>query len=1415
MADRRQELIDSLATEGVDISEFTPITDTLSPAGQSLRKQELIESLKADGVDVDIPQPARDPMEEAQYQQDVMKVATDPNTATIPVSDIMTTPGVFLANEDVIEEDVGIEKQGFVDTFKELKELDKLAKRLPVVGSVYKLNRTSKLLDSVDIINGKKKSVILGGEGIFGRFGLSKPGLPLLGRPVTEKDKEKAMDFVVKWMEDVEKAQNRTTGGKFANAALAMPSFIIEFMLTGPIFKSGSVATKATATKLLGKYANNMTGKLAIRAAGAGFGSLARTAVNVPRVLSGAAERMTKGLEITDDGTAVFADAERNPFTAVAKSFTDLYIENLSEIAGGAIGEGAGKAIKFTGKLAKKFPFINKATEEIAEAWIKNAPKGTERTLSQFLTKATTKVGFNGILGEFTEERLGDIMRSATGLQDWNEILITKEEALIEAGIFSLFGGVNLASEKIFRTDAPKAEPVTETSVLTRKRELEIAEGEGRPPTDRELAAFLNLGAGKAGEKLFESSKITEQQRQEVKDKGKLFTSTKNKALSDAESKEAVEFIDSSIKGNAGKGIILPGDDPERDIKIVNAATKASALLANAKTPPVAEPASDIKRAITRNIARAEDAVGDWGKTGVKVQKDLREIAFRTAVNVGNTASNIKIQTKGLNKAEKETVAKLIDGAITEVGQPNRLVQRARAIREELDVIQNEALDIGLRRNALSGKAFPQVLTKEGQELLQEAEKDGPKSSKVFAWAQTQVTDGKFETVDDAIIALQGYREGLISGKEGYVEGNRTLEIGNEFREWNLDKILAGTIESSWEKVEAARQWGVLKDVKTDGGQLMLPFKDIQIDIAKLRADVGKNEANALNQYLKAQYGISGADTAIMKASQAVRTTQFVGKLAFSPLTISRNILDRYSKGLTHGTFYTNARASIKYPPFMNHWMKSARNIEDQMVRGGAVLGHGHLSEGFTGGEGAMSLIAKPFASSEKGNQAYIALVKKLQLESDVKRLMELDGRDGPMSKSLDRLAFIVGQSQSQTKKRVLTDITHEQLADAMAKEGQIPDDVMAEALHRTVTDSAFPLTLASKRLWWDSKPVLQAATQFKVWSADQTRFIYKDVLKYGVETGDWSRFARFMIGTWLAGEMYNIARDELLNKDESVLSKVKGGSRDEIAMAIGKDLIDGGVVGMLADFTYGIGDWAAGPTTNSISGIATAIDQSRGTATLPEALGQFLLSDAPALRQVQGTMDSLDSIFDKNNLTEDYSRWQGRSFDFRRKDGESVSDIQGGKIMRMLRGTPPKKATERSLSLNMIARQVLVGDYDDAAQHIKRVIRDTEVQDMKGVVQSLNTSMRNNSPFGNIQQKKLIFFLQQFSPKEAVKGIELQEQWSKGYKKSIETALKELKAEGFVEEFNDAAKAYQKELKPKIEEARKFMASLKKEMSK
>ncbi|KKM89321.1 hypothetical protein LCGC14_1249870, partial [marine sediment metagenome] len=1151
---------------------------------------------------------------------------------------------------------------------------------------------------------------------------------------------------------------------------------------------------KTAATKLLGRFAEKGASKLAIKVAAAGYGSALRTLVNVPRIMAGAAENMTEGIQITTDGAIVFSDAANNPFSAIARSIADLYVENLTEVAGPSLKKGV---ITIGAGIGKKFPAIPKFTQALAEKWISNgAAKGLTRTLGGFLKASATKVGYDGILEEMGEEQLGRIIRGVTGLEDFETIIPKWEDILVEAGIFTIPGvTISLAQTQLFRKDLP-TKPVEERLGLVGE---EFEKGLGPPvqPSEAEIVPTEPVVEGEAKVVIKIPKKITRTAVEAIlsmvdkafiaEDIGRLRQIKKalgnriDEALADGRIDDAraakeiwvgVDQIIFEITKRA-KQIRPPA---EQKVIETTAKTKTDAIQANVKEASV-EPTGTVD-AIRRNILRAEDVLGFWGTAGRKVQRALREISARTARNVGGTSQNIRIILKGTNKAEKVIIAQLADGAISTEGQPRRLVVRAQALKKQLDIMQKQAIGVGLRKGKLTGKAFPQVPNKKGKAFLEEAETKGAQSHRVFAWAQNKVTEGKFKSVDSAIAALQQYRRTRLRGTEGYFEGARTIELDLDMREWSPDKILPGIIEGGWESIEGARQWGVTKDGN---------FKSIRTDIERIRTEVGRDQANLLEDYIKAQYGQSRASVAARKWSKAARAVQFVGKLALSPLTITRNMLDRYSKGMAHGTIGTNIRATLKFPPFLNKFLKTSQKIQDEMIRQGAVLGHGHLSEGFASGGAVSQFVGQAFAQSERGNQTYIALVKKLQLEADLKRLNEMGGENGTVGKMYNRMLTVIGQSQLQTRSRLLTDLTNEQLADAMTKE-KIGDDVMSEVLHRVVTDSAFPLTLASKRMWWGNRPFVKTMTQFKVWSADQMRFIYKDVLKYTVATGDPSRLARFILGTWIAGELYNIARDFLTDKDESLLSTLQdedGRNVKAIAKSVANALVDGGIVGMLADLTYGITDWAFGPTVGSIESAArVAIAVKNDPATTIDGLKKFILEDIPAAKQAQGVLDRIDrTFFDEanENLTANYLKWRKRSFDFRRKKGELTTLERA--VGRTVLGGPKRAPGPRSLSLEMIARQVLVGDADDAADYIVGIIKDTKPEKLKDLKASFRQSARNNSPLSNMALKDIPEFLKQFSKEGQKEIIALQAQWQKNYNKAITLASKQLKKEKFFEE--------------------------------
>ncbi len=1379
-----------------------PNTETLSPSGLELREQQLIQRLKNLGVDVpqEVPFPIFDekPSDVLQRDEGVIKLAQMSELAGADPSDISLD---YLRLKADIKARFGTaEPIGFIETFANTRVQEKIF----LIGSLYKFDRLASVFEAarnLTLSPDTKVWDILTPEMHF------VPSTKFIPKVQAQQRRKHDLALMEAWLIELEEKQARgiSIGGRIAEGITELPKFMIEFLLTGPLFKIGSTAAKTAATKLLGRFAEKSSSKLAIKVAAAGFGSLVRTAVNIPGIFAGAAERMTEGIQVTDDGAIVFADADINPFRALARSFTDLYIENLSEITGPSIRKGV---FAIGTGIGKKFPIIQKFTQTLSEKWIANR---VGRTMTDFLKASATKVGYDGILEEMGEERVGAILRAITGLGSFNEIIPTWEDMLVEAGVFAVPGGVSLATTKLFRKDRP-VEPIEKRLGLMTAEEFKtglkaVQELEPVRVPEKQIAGkFVSITELSVSAQAILRPEQDEPVTPESLQRNptiwiQLFEADKNVKLTEQEKAAGLEFLENRIskkkvfeKDRIRINANMPDDFKNFVEKVENilavplaaevvtegkvvkttVETKTNAIKANVKEASV-EAVGTID-AIRRNVLRAEDALGFWGSAGRKVQRDLREISARTAKNVGNTSQNIRRILKGLNAKEKIVVSQLTDSAISKKGQPQRLIARAQMLKEQLDIMQNEAISVGLRKAELTGKAFPQVANKKGKTLLEEGEREGLSSHRVFAWAQNQVKTGKFKTVDSAVAALQNYRRTRLRGTEGYFEGKRTFEFELDEREWSPDVILSGIIEGGWEAIEGARQWGVTKDGN---------FKNIRTSIERIRGEVGVDQANLLEDYIKAQYGQSKASIAAKKWNEKARAVQFVGKLALSPLTITRNMLDRYAKGLTHGTIGTNIRATIKFPPFLNKFMKTSQKIQDEMIRRGAVLGHGHLSEGFASGGAISRFIGQPFALSERGNQTYIAIIKKLQLEADIKRLNEMGGENGTVGKMYNRMLTIVGQSQQQIRNRLLTNLTNEQLADALTKK-EISDDVMSEVLHRVVTDSAFPLTLASKRMWWGNRPFIQTATQFKIWTSDQMRFIYKDVWKYTAATGDPSRMFRFILGTWLAGELYNIARDFLTDKDESLLSTLKdpdGRNVKEISKSVANALVDGGIVGMLADLTYGITDWAFGPTVGSIESIArVAIAVKNDPATTVDGLKKFLLEDVPAAKQVQGILDRIDRTFwEDDNLTEKYAEWRKRSFDFRKKKGElTLIERTTG---RAILGRPARLPGPRTLSLEMIARQVLVGDADDAADYIVGIIKDTKPEKLKDLRASFRQSAINNSPLGNMKKEDIPEFLNQFSKEGQAEIKALQKQWVKNYNEAFALASKQLRENKFFEE--------------------------------
>lgn len=285
---------------------------------------------------------------------------------------------------------------GFVETLKEeFTDPAKAMGKVPIIGAV------AGIVESIDVMNAAKR--------ISGDFDYSKPitveqqrrGLitvtPRDRKPIfhsKETDVKRVEDFI----EDITK--DRTFFGKVAAGASALPTWMLEFAMTGGIANFGKEATKKGFLKLLKNQAKTKAGQIALRTAGWTGGAITRASLGLtPRI---AEKGIGRQLQIK-----VGLQEQEGWATSFAIAWGDVVIESASEEAGEAITGFGGVLLRKT-KLGAKF------ADGLQKAWT-SITGGTTGKFNKLLKTG----GYSNILGEIGEERLGTILRAITDVEDF------------------------------------------------------------------------------------------------------------------------------------------------------------------------------------------------------------------------------------------------------------------------------------------------------------------------------------------------------------------------------------------------------------------------------------------------------------------------------------------------------------------------------------------------------------------------------------------------------------------------------------------------------------------------------------------------------------------------------------------------------------------------------------------------------------------------------------------------------------------------------------------------------------------------------------------------------------------------------------------------------------------------------------
>lgn len=262
-----------------------------------------------------------------------------------------------------------------------------------------------------------------------------------------ERDRESVQEYLLQ--QEEMSYRNYTVGGKIFKMAAESASFAAEFMLTGGF---GAIAKKGAykaLQKAAGKATEQGAKRYAMKTAATVAGGAAQTVLMPHRIVANYGERQIfANATLTDKGTQILKEASETPIVSALKAIGDTAIENITENLGAFVFKPIAKA---AGKMVDKLP----------SEFVKNTLRAYQAAFpDKKVGQVLRSVGWNGILTEMGEERLGDIFRATLGVEDFGtqgdnvfqniiDSMPNGEDLLVEAGVFSIPFVANIATRRM------------------------------------------------------------------------------------------------------------------------------------------------------------------------------------------------------------------------------------------------------------------------------------------------------------------------------------------------------------------------------------------------------------------------------------------------------------------------------------------------------------------------------------------------------------------------------------------------------------------------------------------------------------------------------------------------------------------------------------------------------------------------------------------------------------------------------------------------------------------------------------------------------------------------------------------------------------------------------------------------------
>ena len=788
--------------------------------------------------------------------------------------------------------------------------------------------------------------------------------------------------------------------------------------------------------------------------------------------------------------------------------------------------------------------------------------------------------------------------------------------------------------------------------------------------------------------------------------------------------------------------------------------------------------------------------LGTFGEIGKELARDVNKTTFEIDRRIGTNNADFKdamkaaglkpfgplgtiIRTATGKPSLPERVMMSLDGLIPETDLPRHVRTQLPKMREILNRDRLIARDLGQKLELPSGELVelpfvgnlvPQIPNVEGRQFLESSAMKGASAPEVFRFAVQQVKNGKFDTIEEAIAELQSFRErGLHQGYMPTFQQSR-LELPTQFREFRPNVILPSVFERSATIVELGKTFG-LEFQKLDSTlRRMIRAGEIDDGLAKQIADVFRIESG------QKQVGKLVGE----KLAKFFVNYELVTRIGLSPLMVLRNSGQPITNNV-HVPFDIKLETLFRLPPLVTRYIRSSRELLAGIERSGALSGTSPLAIVESPGSKTVKTALRFFLGGEELNKARTAYMAARVFERNIQKLNRVM-KGSPIANTMKAI-FSLGETRESVLLRRLSEsgvnnLSNEKLFGLLARGRPTPEQIQ-EAMFRMTHDTQFAMTLASRPIWVKQQPWLRLLTQFKQFGVRQTGLLYKDVAKEATRANI-KPLVRFAAGTFLIGEVYNVASDFLFSRKRSVTNRFLLGNEEVtaegLATAVIGNMVDGAFVGILADLTYGALDFIGGPAFGTFEDTLDAFETTlQRPKDFGKAIQRFLRREVSGVRQAEGLARRTEELFgpeDNENLFFESSRIRSMFFQFNM--GRGLKDAATGKNFTLLRdtltdivaGREKFPSSANTATSQFVSRAIIVNDLDDAIKMVRSRIADaSSVNERKVIIDALRRSLEKRGPLdvGNKEQRKAFLqALREREPEQARLAVNLQKEYER-----------------------------------------------------